>query len=332
MERPSDGHDDNLIVLLHGRGDSERPFASLARAMKLPCTAALALRGPREVPFTDGGREWFARTDDATYEEINPLEVVVDAVTGEETPTLRRVESLDAVVHRVASLIDALAPVMSSSNSGGATQVGGAFGRRWRPDRVHLFGFSDGGVVALETALRRVGDRRLGGCAVVCAALLPEVLSGKRARGDEEACLERFPRDARAPTPLTLTAGELDDVTTAAAVTATAAFARARNPGCVADVHVVPGKGHGMMKDAWETRKLMAFWGMTLAIRPRGAMGRDVIEVGGDGGRGDRVVSVTRERFPGDDDTEVTTSLGECYPYQVVRTAMDEKLPAWDVD
>ena len=108
------------------------------------------------------------------------------AVTGEETPTLRRVESLDAVVHRVASLIDALAPVMSSSNSGGATQVGGAFGRRWRPDRVHLFGFSDGGVVALETALRRVGDRRLGGCAVVCAALLPEVLSGKRARGDED--------------------------------------------------------------------------------------------------------------------------------------------------
>ena len=64
------------------------------------------------------------------------------------------------------------------------------------------------------------------------------------ARG--EACLERFPRDARAPTPLTLTAGELDDVTTAAAVTATAAFARARGtPGASRTCTSSRGKATG---------------------------------------------------------------------------------------
>jgi hypothetical protein len=78
-----------------------------------------------------------------------------------------------------------------------------------------------------------------------------------------------------------------------------------------------------MMRGAWETRKLMAFWGATLAIRPK-----DAVEIGGDDG----VASVTRERFPGDDGTRVATRLGEWYPHQVVRTASDEKLPAWDVE
>jgi hypothetical protein len=54
-----DGYNDNLLVMLHGRGDTPAPFASLATKLNLPCTAALILAGPLEVPFTDGGREWF---------------------------------------------------------------------------------------------------------------------------------------------------------------------------------------------------------------------------------------------------------------------------------
>ena len=55
MERPSDGHDDNLIVLLHGRGDSERPFASLARAYVLAIAAEV--RKPPHFRRSTGTRE-----------------------------------------------------------------------------------------------------------------------------------------------------------------------------------------------------------------------------------------------------------------------------------
>ena len=50
----ADGHDDNLMIMFHGRGDSPGPFATLATALNLPCTAALVLAGPLEVPFTAG--------------------------------------------------------------------------------------------------------------------------------------------------------------------------------------------------------------------------------------------------------------------------------------
>lgn len=49
----------NLLILLHGLGDNQEPFAQLARRMQLPDTACLALGGPEQVPET-GGRAWFA--------------------------------------------------------------------------------------------------------------------------------------------------------------------------------------------------------------------------------------------------------------------------------
>ena len=43
--------------------------------------------------------------------------------------------------------------------------------RGWDLSRVHLFGFSDGGAVALDVATRMTGRERLGSCAAVAAAL-----------------------------------------------------------------------------------------------------------------------------------------------------------------
>lgn len=54
-----DGVDENLLLLLHGLGDRPSAFAQLARSMALPQTAALALGGPQEVPFSEGGRSWY---------------------------------------------------------------------------------------------------------------------------------------------------------------------------------------------------------------------------------------------------------------------------------
>jgi predicted esterase len=57
--------------MLHGRGDTPQPFASLGARMNLPATGVLALSGPREVLFTDGGREWFTNMDDETLELVD---------------------------------------------------------------------------------------------------------------------------------------------------------------------------------------------------------------------------------------------------------------------
>ena len=40
--------------------DRAAPFAAFARKLALPQTAVLALEGPLEVPYSDGGRAWFS--------------------------------------------------------------------------------------------------------------------------------------------------------------------------------------------------------------------------------------------------------------------------------
>ena len=49
------GVDSNLLILLHGLGDTHVPFESLGRklATNLPQTAILSLRGGSPVPFLD---------------------------------------------------------------------------------------------------------------------------------------------------------------------------------------------------------------------------------------------------------------------------------------
>lgn len=57
--KSADGIEENLLLMLHGRGDCPKPYAQLARKMELPQTSALAIPGPLPVPFTDNGRAWF---------------------------------------------------------------------------------------------------------------------------------------------------------------------------------------------------------------------------------------------------------------------------------
>jgi hypothetical protein len=44
----ADGTDENLLVLLHGLGDTHLPFAKLGRSLSLPQTAVLALCAPQQ--------------------------------------------------------------------------------------------------------------------------------------------------------------------------------------------------------------------------------------------------------------------------------------------
>ncbi|CAM9610239.1 unnamed protein product, partial [Phaeothamnion confervicola] len=57
-----DGVDSNLLILLHGLGDTHENFANLARKMALPQTATLALRAPITLPF-ELGYGWYQAFD-----------------------------------------------------------------------------------------------------------------------------------------------------------------------------------------------------------------------------------------------------------------------------
>ena len=254
----ADGVDENLLVLLHGRGDAARAFAAFADALRLPQTARLALEGTLEVPYADGGRGWW----DAVDEE------------GEE----RRFGD----PARVASLANTLAALDAALDA--LADAG------WPRHRIHLFGFSDGGTVrtrlresttpssltppgmqvVLELALRASGAQRLGGVVAVSAALLPESLTALEAG-----------RAAVGPnTPVLLTRGEQDEVVPLSAVLRTQTALRAAAPGCGAELVAVRGKGHAMVGCcAAEARALMTFWAHTLSYKPLAAADESVMEL-----------------------------------------------------
>ncbi|KAJ7291249.1 Alpha/Beta hydrolase protein [Mycena rebaudengoi] len=113
-----DGTDENLLILLHGLGDTHTPFSKLGRQLKLPQTAVLALRAPDQVPFLyEESYAWFPSFDDLGELLENP------------NPT----SALDLMERVLRHLVADCA---------------------WPAHRIHLFGFAQGGSVAAECALR----------------------------------------------------------------------------------------------------------------------------------------------------------------------------------
>ncbi|KAJ3759682.1 hypothetical protein EV360DRAFT_94015 [Lentinula raphanica] len=113
-----DGTDENLLVLLHGLGDTLVPFAKLGRQLKLPQTATLALRAPEKIPFLyEEAYQW--------YTSFDQLGELIDRPN--PTPAL---EILSRVFKH---LIEDCS---------------------WPSDRIHLFGFAQGGSVALELGIK----------------------------------------------------------------------------------------------------------------------------------------------------------------------------------
>ena len=113
----------NVLILLHGIGDSNVPFANLASQMKLPETACIALRAPAPLPFDLGGFHW---GDDIQFDEGMGLKMDADA--GFEKAYKIVVE--DVIRHGLIAKCG------------------------FRPKEVHLFGFGQGGMVALGSAKR----------------------------------------------------------------------------------------------------------------------------------------------------------------------------------
>ncbi|KAF9467206.1 hypothetical protein BDZ94DRAFT_1249843 [Collybia nuda] len=109
-----DGTDENLLILLHGLGDTHKPFARLGRQLRLPQTAVLALRAPEQVPFLyEESYQWYKSFDDLgeMIERPNP------------TP------ALDLLLKVVDHL---------TKDCG------------WPVNKIHIIGFAQGGSVAAE--------------------------------------------------------------------------------------------------------------------------------------------------------------------------------------
>lgn len=146
----------NLLLLLHGLGDTPAPFAKLARTMKLPQTAALALCAPLALPAGLEGRMW--------HESFEADGELIRASAFER----RRLNSLK---HQGRASLQAL--LMRLQRAG------------WPAHRLFLLGYAQGGTVALDFALHC--GCRLGGVVSICGLLLEEYLDAD----EKNALLER---------------------------------------------------------------------------------------------------------------------------------------------
>lgn len=124
FQHSEDGVDENLLVLLHGLGDSAAGFARFGAGMELPQTAVLSLSGPQTVPVV-GGHAWFTALDSDSLEPVSLR----------YPHSVRAADMAKLVPLLYASLLDIAAA--------------------WRItlDHVHLLGFGDGGTIALHLAL-----------------------------------------------------------------------------------------------------------------------------------------------------------------------------------
>ncbi|KAL1938084.1 hypothetical protein VTO73DRAFT_11913 [Trametes versicolor] len=113
-----DGTDENLLILLHGLGDTQIPFGKLGHQLHLPQTATLALRAPEKIPYLyEEAYQWFPSFDHLgeLLEHPNPT------------------SALELMTKIVDHLVNDCA---------------------WPPQRIHLFGFAQGGSVGAQFALK----------------------------------------------------------------------------------------------------------------------------------------------------------------------------------
>ncbi|KAF1967251.1 alpha/beta-hydrolase [Bimuria novae-zelandiae CBS 107.79] len=126
---PTSQQPTNVLILLHGLGDTHEAFTKLGTQLNLPDTACIAVRAPKPLPFGLDGFHW---GDDMIFDQ-HTGEMDMDTGFKEATQVV-----LDKVIKE--GLI---------AKCGYATR------------NIVLFGFAQGGMVALNVAASLDGE--LGG-------------------------------------------------------------------------------------------------------------------------------------------------------------------------
>ena len=131
----------NVLVLLHGLGDTKKSFKTLGKQLALPETACIALQGPSLVPLSTGGAHW---RDD----------LIFDSSTGELDLDTSFKNATDTVVRRV------LQPLIEQC--------------QYRSQDIYLFGFGQGGMAALAASAVLPESQKLGGLISIGGSLPTE--------------------------------------------------------------------------------------------------------------------------------------------------------------
>lgn len=251
----SDGIDSNLLVLLHGAGDSHKPFHELSRQMQLPQTASLSIHasscgnGFITLPFNLGST-WFEEMD---Y-----------SITGDVLPDNhpRRVSSLSTSVDSLIEILQSLCPADDEDPNEG-----------WQPERIFLFGYSSGACLAMETCLRLaiMAERPLGGG--ICVAGGAKCVLPLNEKCDRTSTDSDLLHDGC--TAILLLVGSDDRVFPPSAARHASKLYndaykssisphRLQSPADPVSIYIKKGKGHAMVSSEEEMKSIMEFFSQRL--------------------------------------------------------------------
>lgn len=141
FRKSKDGVTSNILILLHGFGDTALNFIGFASKMNLPQTCILALEAPLPaIEGIDDIRGWLP-TYDSLGNEIKNTDACVRLGSTKITAQLTQF-----IIKHV---------LISPRNEGG-----------WPKERVFILGFAQGATVALDFSL--VYGEKLGGIVAIC--------------------------------------------------------------------------------------------------------------------------------------------------------------------
>lgn len=225
----SDKIDTNLLILLHGAGDSHLPYHDLAKKMEVPQTATLSInanamnKGFVTLPF-DLGYTWFEEIDYSNGEKL-------------KTNDQRRLSSLENASDKIDRLID---EIISSDH--------------WIAERIFFLGFSAGACIAMNLCYNRSqrGKRAVGGAVCISGGLYGQInIQNSKDRNNKMEY-----------TPILLMGGECDENYTVAMLNKDADFYKdgACKSSDLVRSFIQPGKGHSMINQKEEIRCIMEFF------------------------------------------------------------------------
>jgi predicted esterase len=215
----------NILLLLHGLGDTAAAFTSFARALNLPETTVVTIQAPTPLPFDLGGFHW---GDDVSF----------DSATG----TL----DMDAGFKRATSLlVDEV--------------IRGVLVRKcgYRPREILILGFGQGGMAALVAA-REMGENKAQGESASAGSGAEDTsLSGVISIGAPYP-LSGSTVGAKSRTPVLLVGGREPTAVSDGAIR------RTKQVFEFVEVHQYARKGDGMPRNREEMMPVMQFFARRL--------------------------------------------------------------------
>ena len=214
----------NLLILLHGAGDTHIPFDKLGQTMALPQVATLAIsaRGAYGEPLPlQLGYTWFQEMDYAT---------------GEPLPEPQRQRNLHEAASKFCNFLFQL-----------------IVQEQWIiPERVFLLGYGAGGALAMQVCvLWNISTHQRHD-----VVPLPPPLGGAICVAGGASSIPLATAESPTTTPILLMVGEKDEsFPSSIAKRLQQRYGR----GKAMELHVQPNKGQGMIQSAAEMQKVMEF-------------------------------------------------------------------------